>query len=65
MVDIAEVIAYLSTATSPETTMNVSLFSRDIQTSTVVIGRILDYIEDEVASSEPGDLLPFQKVSVT
>ena len=65
MVDVAEVISNLSIATSPETTMNVSLFSRDIQTSTVVIGRILDNIEDEVASSQPGDLLPFRKVSVT
>ena len=64
MADIAEVISNLSIATSSETT-NVSLFSRDIQTSTVVIGRILDHIEDEVASSQPGDLLPFRKVSVT
>ena len=64
MVDVAEVIYNLSIATSPETTMNVSLFSLDIQTSIVIIGRILDNIEDEVASSQPGDLLPFRKVSL-
>ena len=64
MVDVAEVISDLSTATSPEVTMNVSLFSRDIQTSTVIIDRILDNIEDEVASSQPGDLLSFRKVGV-
>ena len=64
MVDVAEVISNLSTATSPEVTTNVSLYSWDIQTSTVIIDRILDSIEDEVASLQPGDLLPFRKVGV-
>lgn len=59
---VQQLISNLSVATSPETTMNTSLFVQDLNTTTVVVGRVLDHLREEVATARPGELLPFKDV---
>lgn len=61
-VQVQQLISNLSVATSPTTTMNTSLFAQDLNTTTVVVGRVLDHLMESVARAEPGDLLPFEDV---
>ena len=61
---ILEVISNLTVVTSPEETLNTSLFPQDLNTTTMVVGVVLDFIVEKVDTAEPGELLPFYDVHI-
>ena len=61
---VLEVISNLTAVTSPEETLNTSLFPQDLNTTTMVVGLVLDFIVEQVDTAEPGELLPFYDVRI-
>ena len=59
---VVEVISSLTVVTSPGETLNTSLFPQDLNTTTMVVGLVLDFIVEQVDTAETGELLPFYDV---
>ena len=61
---VLEVISNLTVVTSPGETLNTSLFPQDLNTTTMVVGLVLDFIVEQVDTAETGELLPFYDVRI-